>query len=65
MLGDEVDRGEKRADPMRRVARPANHLDPVNILHDRILHLPINAGKQRIIKGAAIQQARASGTGQP
>ena len=56
ILGDDVDDAVDRVRPPDCAARPADHLDAVDVIHDRVLHFPVRAGQERGVNGAPVDE---------
>ena len=54
--GDDVDHAVDRVGAPQRRARPADHLDAVDVLRQHLLHVPVDAAEQRRIDAAAVDQ---------
>lgn len=54
--GDDVDHPVHRVGAVDRAARAADHLDAVDVLEERVLHLPVRAGEERRVDRAAVDQ---------
>ena len=56
VLGNDVDDAIHRIRSPDRTARPADHLDPVDVLHHGVLNVPIRPVEKGRINGAAVDQ---------
>jgi hypothetical protein len=56
VLGNDVDNAVDSVRAPNGASRTANHFDSINVLKQRVLNPPINAGKARGISTAAIDE---------
>src|SRR5438445_497123 len=55
-LGNDIDDRVDRVRSPDGPARPANHLDSLHILQQRVLDLPVHSGKQRGVHAASVNE---------
>ncbi len=56
LLGDDADDAVDGIGAPQGPARAADHLDPLHVFQEHVLHVPIDAGEDRVVDGAAIDE---------